>query len=232
MNIYYVYSYLRSRNSSSGLKGSPYYIGKGSNGRAYDKRHGNTPIPKDKSNIVFLETNLSENKAFEIEKFLIAYYGRKDLGTGILLNRTDGGEGPSNRIFSNETRKKLSDAQIGKSHSLETRQKMSNAAKGRIFSNETRQKLSNSHKGKNGKAGKDNPMFNKNHSNEAKIKMSNAAKNRPIIKCPHCEKEGTTSNMKRWHFYNCKFWRAVQDSNLQGQGRNLIVYSLTEQRII
>ena len=25
------------------------------------------------------------------------------------------------------------------------------------------------------------------------------------VKCPHCEKEGIRSNMKRWHFDNCKF---------------------------
>ena len=27
----------------------------------------------------------------------------------------------------------------------------------------------------------------------------------PIVKCPHCSKEGIPSNMKRWHFDNCKF---------------------------
>ena len=31
-----------------------------------------------------------------------------------------------------------------------------------------------------------------------------AGKARPIIKCPHCPKEGLGMNMRRWHFDNCK----------------------------
>jgi hypothetical protein len=35
-------------------------------------------------------------------------------------------------------------------------------------------------------------------------KMSASAKNKPKIQCPHCSLIGTTGNMKRWHFDNCK----------------------------
>ena len=56
--------------------------------------------------------NLSEDEAFDLEIKLIAEYGRKDLGTGCLLNFTDGGEGLSNP--SKETREKISQANIGK----------------------------------------------------------------------------------------------------------------------
>jgi len=107
MNNYYTYAYLREDRT-------PYYIGKGKGNRAYRRRKNDTKSPKDKSRIIFLKQNLTEEEAFKHEIYMIAVFGRKDLGTGILHNRTDGGEGPSGVIKNEETKKKMSKVKRGK----------------------------------------------------------------------------------------------------------------------
>jgi hypothetical protein len=105
--IYYVYAYIRSRDSDTGMAGTPYYIGKGKNGRAYDTRHTRRSIsvPKDKRFIVFMEANLTELGAFALERRYIHWYGRRDNGTGILHNKTNGGDGASGGIPWNKNKK-------------------------------------------------------------------------------------------------------------------------------
>ena len=99
---YYVYAYLRKDNT-------PYYIGKGKGRRAYSKNRS-IHFPSDKSRIVFYQTGLKEEDAFLLEKLYIKLFGRKDLGTGVLYNMTDGGDGASGIIKSDKTRIKTSDS--------------------------------------------------------------------------------------------------------------------------
>jgi hypothetical protein len=98
---FYTYAFLRK-------DGTPYYVGKGQGNRAFQKygRKG-APTPADKSRIIFLKTGLTEKEAFKHEKYMIAVLGRKDLGTGILRNLTDGGEGPSGWVATEETRENM-----------------------------------------------------------------------------------------------------------------------------
>lgn len=119
-NDYYTYAYLRK-------DGTPYYIGKGRGRRAFEK-WGRAVKTPSKDRILFLKTNLTEKEAFKHEIYMISVYGRKDIGTGILYNFTDGGEGVSNP--SQETRQRISETQKGKKMSAESRRKMSEAKKG------------------------------------------------------------------------------------------------------
>ena len=89
-NRFYTYAYLRKGDRT------PYYIGKGSGKRAYDRHTHRVKVPDDKDRIIFLKENVSEREAWDYETEMIQFYGRKDLGTGILRNMSDGGEGPSN----------------------------------------------------------------------------------------------------------------------------------------
>jgi hypothetical protein len=133
MNIYYVYAYLRSKDSETAKAGTPYYIGKGKGDRVI-RRHPGVSVPMDRSKIIFIEQNLTNVGACAIERRLIQWHGRKDLGTGILLNRThgaDGGKGgsPKGRVLSEKTRKKLSEAGFKRKDSDEVKQRKSEAAK-------------------------------------------------------------------------------------------------------
>lgn len=159
MNPYrfYVYAYLRE-------DGSPYYIGKGTGDRAYRKHR--TPQPKDRSRIKFLERNLSEVGALAIERRMISWYGRKDIGTGILRNMSDGGEvGIQGFKHTESTKQHLSKVHTGKTmsedcirrrvltrhgytHSEETKQKIRATAVGRKLSEETKRKISLARKSK------------------------------------------------------------------------------------
>jgi hypothetical protein len=105
---YYTYAYLRE-------DGTPYYIGKGKGNRAYKK--GNRVFsPPPKNRIILLKQNLTEEEAFKHEIYMISVFDRKDLGTGILHNKTNGGDGVSGAKLpkTEEHKKKISNSHIGK----------------------------------------------------------------------------------------------------------------------
>jgi len=82
-----------------------------------------------KVDIVF--DNLTWEDACEKEKELIKKFGRIDLGTGTLVNLTDGGEGTLKRKVTDETKAKMSKARKGKLRSELDKLKISEAMKGK-----------------------------------------------------------------------------------------------------
>jgi len=132
-NDYYTYAYLRK-------DGTPYYIGKG-RGYRYRYKHKQLVRQPPLERIIFLKKNLTEEEAHRHEVYMIFVLGRKDLGTGILRNLTDGGEGTSGWVATPEFREKRRQIRLGQTHSEETKRKIAEAHKGRQVSEETREKL-------------------------------------------------------------------------------------------
>jgi hypothetical protein len=215
-NIFYVYFYLRK-------DGSPYYVGKGKNRRAFNQHNGFNP-PADKRRIVFPQKDLDEFDAFYWERFWISFYGRKDIGTGTLHNRTNGGQGTSGiiRVTSEETKAKQSIS--AKNRSATSNANISKGKKGSKPWNkgrkETREDVlkrqSESHQNPSEEVRKKNADGHrgKTHSDDTKQRMSdkkkgkppnNKGKKMPIVICPHCNKSGGSSGMKKYHFDRCKF---------------------------
>lgn len=159
----------------------PFYVGKGKGDRAYyhlkccpsdTNKHKVNTIKKilnagKEPVIEFYRTNLTEQEAFDLEIRLIKSIGRKDLKTGPLCNKTDGGDGGSGykptkevldkikRNYTREWREKASKRCSGENNGFygrtltdEHKQKLAEGRKMWSITDEQRKKLSEAKKGR------------------------------------------------------------------------------------
>ena len=117
-----------------------FYIGKGQKARRYSTKHNNhwqAIVNKHGFYSTILAHWETEEEALEHEKLLIASF--KDIGYK-LANKTDGGEGTSGIIMTEEHRHKLSLAKKGRKLSEEHRKNISKGNKGKVYTHEMRAK--------------------------------------------------------------------------------------------
>lgn len=143
--------------------GEVFYVGIGKPHRPFDKKGRNRywyEYVRAHGYIVEItHRDLILEEASSIEKYLISFYGRSDLGKGNLVNLTDGGYYFSN--LSKESREKIAESKLGKP----------NPWLAEI--NRSRKGIPAPHR-----SGKNHPMYGKNQSEEAKLKISKASKGR------------------------------------------------------
>ena len=204
--MYYVYIYLDPRKSPA----EPIYVGKGKDNRSqFHKTRANNPILKRKITkinelglepiVEIYQNNLTEQEALNLEIELISKFGRIDLKTGTLCNLTEGGEGSSGRIASEETKKLWSEQRKGKKQtkaqyeancnrtvSEETKKKISDSNKGRKLSQESIDKIKKAHTGSK-------------RSEETKILMSEQRKGKkqtPAQYAANCNRKPKTRKIE------------------------------------
>lgn len=121
--------------------GKVFYVGKGSGKRAWSKQFRPTFWHRVKNAHGLIVEEVAyfwdESAAFDYERALIAECKAHGLR---LTNCTDGGEGPSGAVRSEETRRRMSESgkgkRLGQKRSQETREQMRASALGRRMSPE------------------------------------------------------------------------------------------------
>ena len=182
MKIFYVYAYLNER-------GIPYYIGKGKNKR-YRAKHECIVPPKNR--IKFLYKNLSEENACNIESRLIEKYGRKDIDTGILENRSSKGipTGPRAQMI-------LSHLQKKNWRDINFRKRMSDAMK-KAWANNPKRKAGLIKWNKSEEKRSQQSQFNKNRWNDPAQKKKISKKIRETMNSPEFKKKHSERMKAYW----------------------------------
>lgn len=170
----YVYRHIRLD------KNQPFYIGIGlkddNYARAYNKsnrtKFWKIIAAKGEFEVEILFDNLTCEQAKEKEREFITLYGKKQFG-GLLVNLTNGGDGTSGYIHTEETKKILS-----RPRTEEHKKKLSLAKKGVKLSQRTKEKMRIAQTGRKQAEACKEKLRNRVFSEETKAKMSKAMKGR------------------------------------------------------
>ena len=137
---FYVYLHRRATD------GSVFYVGKGTGNRAYSTRrneHWKRVAAKYGYFVQIVQDKMLEWWAFEMEKDLIAKYGKNTL-----CNMTDGGEGLSGLLFTKEHKRKIGEAHKGRKKPKHVIDALRKANTGKKLSEEHKSKISKIHLGR------------------------------------------------------------------------------------
>ena len=190
---FYVYEHIRLDT------GAVFYVGKGCKNRAINfnarsKRWKQVKNESGSIKVSYPVKDVDEELSFLAEMEYIDVLRRRGV---VLINEINGGTGTTGRIVSEETKRKIGEANkhtpkasgeqhgmYGKKHTLESLAKMRESQKsrewgenhpfyGKHHSDETKAKISQSRKGK--MSGQSNPFYGKTHTPETseKIRLSN-----------------------------------------------------------
>jgi len=102
--------------------------------------HWNRIVAKTDIRVEIIYETFDSIELINKEIEFISLYGRRDLGTGTLVNLTSGGEGING--ISDKTRESMSRAKQGTTRTDETKEKIRKAVTGRKHSDETKYKCS------------------------------------------------------------------------------------------
>jgi hypothetical protein len=222
--VSYVYAYLDP------ISKLPFYIGKGKGRRMY---HHLTEAKKEVSKetnlhkirkiqkildtglepeIIVIDSELTDEDAYELEEFMIGWIGRCDMGTGSLTNMSDGGVGGRGvRLYGENNSsfgKRGENSPIwGRTHTADELNKMHLSQVGKKLTEEHKAALRKP-KSEEGRAAiaLARKMSLYRTSDETKSKLSESTKGIPKqkIACTHCGMLCAPNTLHRWHMDKCK----------------------------
>jgi hypothetical protein len=197
----------------------PFYVGKGCGSRIFKHLYETYKTTENKKKYAIIKNlsnlklkpiigryakNLTEERAYDIEEFLIQKWGRRDLDeNGILTNVCQNNRPPNN---------------IGRTHSIETIKKQSESKLG--DKNPMYGKIGENHHnyGKPGLSGSKNGFYGKTHTIEVRQKVTESNRRRKgTIKMSDAQRKFLSK-------INCKTWVVTSPDNTEYIVENLKLF--------